>query len=70
VHRGFLAISTHNDFTGGEMIHASDHVEQGGFPRAGFADDAEELALLDAQIDPSQRGEIACCGGVDFGYVF
>src|SRR3989441_14075 len=53
--RDVLAPEAHVAVRGAQ--HACDAVEEGGLARPVGADDAEQLARLDAQADPAQRGE-------------
>jgi hypothetical protein len=55
-----------NNFTSGEMVHSSNHVQQGGFTRPGFADHAQELGRIDGRVNTSQCRKIARSGLVYF----
>ncbi len=52
----------HPDFAGGGPVDAGDHVDQGGFAGAGFADDANEFAGLKIGVDVFEHGEVT--GGI------
>ncbi len=41
---------TYDDFTSGRVIDTGDHVQQGGFPRAGFAHDGDKLAVIQLHV--------------------
>ncbi len=52
----------HQDRAGARPVDAGDHVDQGRFAAARLADHRNELAAVDLQVDPAQRGEIPSRG--------
>jgi hypothetical protein len=40
------------------MIDPSDHVQQSGFPTAGFTNDGNEFAAIDGQVHAFENGEL------------
>ena len=44
------------------MVDAGDHVEQGGFAAAGFADNGDKFPFAQHQVQSLQHGELA--GGI------
>src|SRR5688500_9667704 len=52
--------------TGAGMIDASDHVEQGAFSAPRFADNTDELAATDTQVDAFEGMIIPCCALIVF----
>jgi hypothetical protein len=52
-----LTIEDHS--AGGDRNQARDHVQQGGLAAAGVADDRDELALVDLQVDALQHFGVA-----------
>jgi hypothetical protein len=57
-HRGDVA-SAELDPATIRPLEAGDQPEQRGLPRAGRTEQGEELALLDGQVDPVDRDDLA-----------
>jgi hypothetical protein len=49
----------HNDLSIAGMVDACDHVQQGRFSAARFADDGDEFAAVDGQVHAFEDGEFA-----------
>ncbi|MDT4879435.1 hypothetical protein FQZ97_1151110 [compost metagenome] len=61
---GFVDLTAvEDDPAGGGLVQAGDDVQNGGFAAAGVADQGDELALVDAQVDVLQRAVKALVGG-------
>jgi hypothetical protein len=54
------------DIAAGGVVYAGDHVEQGGFAVAGFADNGDEFAGVDVERDFVEDGDFAVADGVGF----
>ena len=54
------------DFASGGAVNAGNHVQQGGFAAARFADNADEFACVDLQVHTFQRVIITDGGLVIF----
>ena len=48
--RDIFIASIDNDLAAGELIDAVDHIQQSGFARAGFPDNAEKFAGADLHV--------------------
>jgi len=57
------------DGAGGGGGEAAEDVEEGGFAGAGRADDGDELAGLDGEVDVAESGDLELAGAVGFAEV-
>ena len=64
-----VAIRVKEDLTRGELADAGNQVEQRGFTRAGFANDAQELSPVDIQVDAVYGRKTTRAGWVDLDQV-
>ena len=63
-------LTTNNHVAARRMVDARDHVEQCGLPAPGLADNGDELAVVEFQIDGLQGGELARRVLIDLIHVF
>jgi hypothetical protein len=57
------------DRAGGRVGETAEDVEQGGFSGAGGADDGDELAWSDGEVDVAEGGNLEFAGSVGFAQV-
>ena len=69
VDRDRRTIQVNKDFARRKMVHACDHIQQGGFTRTRFTYDADEFACAHLHINAFERGEITRRCRVGFFHV-
>ena len=56
-------LATDEDLPLGRLIHAGEHVEDGGLPRAVRSDQSHQLVRLEREVEVAHRGEAAEADG-------
>jgi hypothetical protein len=53
--------AVHEGVAGAGFFQPGQHVEDGGLAAAGVADDADELALVDVEVDVVEHRQVGVC---------